>query len=156
MGNILRAYGGVPMASSIYRQLVEGGVEVHSLCFIREDLESYYIKKNGGQILIQLLNVDLCRFWKVRCIRVCMMLNTMVAIYCFGNVVEGKNFMAAGGFLRGMSGISALTQSLEWSTVISVFTTIAIVLYIASGVADKTQRFPITKGIAAWIYISVG
>lgn len=45
----LRIWGGVSLAAKINRQLVEGGVEVQCLFPVKEDLESYYFNKIGGE-----------------------------------------------------------------------------------------------------------
>ena len=44
----LLVFGDVHLAASINRRLVENGVDVEKLGQVKEDLESYYLKKNGG------------------------------------------------------------------------------------------------------------
>lgn len=46
---MLRIFGDVYLAGNINRRLVENGVDVDRLQPVKEDLESYYLKKNGGQ-----------------------------------------------------------------------------------------------------------
>lgn len=97
--------------------------------------------------MIQLLKADFYRLWKSRSARICMVLNILIAIITIlGTSLFTKLFIVAGETFEGMSGISTLTQSMSWSSIIAIFCTIAITLYTTSGFSNNTQKYPVTKG----------
>lgn len=97
--------------------------------------------------MTKLLRADLYKLWKTRGVKICLALNVLFAVASvLVTSLLTKLFMVAGETFDGMTGISTLTQSLGWSSVIAIFSAVAITLFTASGFANRTEKYPVTKG----------
>lgn len=97
----------------------------------------------------KLLCADLYRLWKVTGVRICMIVNVLfAAATILGTSLFTKVFLVAGEIFTPMSGIATMTQSLGWSSMLAIFSTVAVTLFASSGFAARTAKYPVTKGFS--------